>query len=66
MSDATPGRILVDLPNRENRVKILRVILAEEELTEGFDYDELSRITDGYSGSDLKVILENDVLVLLS
>lgn len=40
----------------ENRVKILRVILAEEELEEGFDYLELSRMTDGYSGSDLKVL----------
>ena len=46
----------MDLPNTENRVKILRVILAEEELEEGFDYEELSRITDGYSGSDLKVV----------
>jgi SpoVK/Ycf46/Vps4 family AAA+-type ATPase len=50
-------RILVDLPTTENRVKILRVILAEEELAEGFDYEELSRITDGYSGSDLKVLI---------
>jgi len=49
-----PRRILVDLPTTENRVKILRVILAEEELAEGFDYEELSRMTDGYSGSDLK------------
>jgi ATP-dependent 26S proteasome regulatory subunit len=50
------NRILVDLPNTENRVKILRVILAEEELEENFDYKELSRMTDGYSGSDLKVL----------
>lgn len=35
-------------------MKILRVILADEELEEGFDFEELSRITDGYSGSDLK------------
>jgi hypothetical protein len=48
-------RILVDLPNCENRVKILRVILADEELSQGFDYGELARMTDGYSGSDLKV-----------
>lgn len=46
----------MDLPNTENRVKILRVILADEELEEGFDFEELSRITDGYSGSDLKVL----------
>ncbi|CAK9236830.1 unnamed protein product [Sphagnum troendelagicum] len=49
-----PRRILVDLPNCENRVKILRVILADEELSQGFDYGELARMTDGYSGSDLK------------
>jgi len=49
-----PRRILVDLPNAENRVKILRVILSEEELVEGFDFTELARITEGYSGSDLK------------
>ncbi len=45
----------MDLPNCENRVKILRVILADEELSQGFDYGELARMTDGYSGSDLKV-----------
>jgi ATP-dependent 26S proteasome regulatory subunit len=45
----------VDLPNCENRVKILRVILADEDLSQGFDYGELARMTDGYSGSDLKV-----------
>ncbi|KAG0588419.1 hypothetical protein KC19_2G241400 [Ceratodon purpureus] len=49
-----PRRILVDLPNLENRVKILRVILSQEELAEGFSFDELARITHGYSGSDLK------------
>ncbi len=42
----------MDLPNAENRVKILRVILVE-----GFDFTELARITEGYSGSDLKVVL---------
>ncbi len=47
----------MDLPNAENRVKILRVILSEEELVEGFDFIELARITEGYSGSDLKVVL---------
>lgn len=47
----------MDLPNLENRVKILRVILAEEELLEGFNFEELARMTDGYSGSDLKVCL---------
>ncbi|CAM6095308.1 unnamed protein product [Calypogeia fissa] len=49
-----PRRILVDLPTAENRVKILRVILAEEELEPNFDFEELARMTEGYSGSDLK------------
>ncbi|KAL2623524.1 hypothetical protein R1flu_003729 [Riccia fluitans] len=49
-----PRRILVDLPNAENRVKILRVILAEEDLEQNFDFMELARFTEGYSGSDLK------------
>lgn len=49
------NRILVDLPSLENREKILRVILGQEELAEGFSIDELARMTNGYSGSDLKV-----------
>lgn len=51
-------RILVDLPTAENRVKILRVILSEEELEPNFDFEELARMTEGYSGSDLKVSSE--------
>lgn len=47
----------MDLPNYENRIKILHVILAQEELAEGFSFEELARITHGYSGSDLKVSL---------
>jgi len=46
---------MVDLPNLENREKILRVILGQEELAEGFRIGELARMTNGYSGSDLKV-----------
>ncbi|KAL3690651.1 hypothetical protein R1sor_004302 [Riccia sorocarpa] len=49
-----PRRILVDLPNAENREKILRVILVEEDLEQSFDFKELARLTEGYSGSDLK------------
>lgn len=47
-------RILVDLPDAANREKILRVILKDEELDSGFDFKELARKTEGYSGSDLK------------
>lgn len=49
-----PRRLLVDLPNAENRVKVLRIILANEDLVDEFDYDALAAETEGYSGSDLK------------
>lgn len=49
-----PRRLLVDLPNLENRTKILNVILREEEVDEKFNYEELATLTDGYSGSDIK------------
>ena len=45
----------MDLPDAKNREKILRVILKDEELEDGFDFAELAAITEGYSGSDLKV-----------
>jgi ATP-dependent 26S proteasome regulatory subunit len=38
-------------------VKILKVILAEEDLEPTFDFEELARMTEGYSGSDLKVCI---------
>ena len=43
----------MDLPDAKNREKILRVILKDEELEDGFDFAELAAITEGYSGSDL-------------
>ena len=49
-----PRRMLVDLPDANNREKILRVILRDENLEEDFAFDNLSQMTDGYSGSDLK------------
>lgn len=49
-----PRRIYVDLPDVENRMKILKIFLSQENLELGFRYDELAKATDGYSGSDLK------------
>lgn len=45
----------MDLPDAENRMKILRIFLSQENLEPGFRYDELANATEGYSGSDLKV-----------
>ncbi|XP_019413216.1 PREDICTED: uncharacterized protein LOC109325360 [Lupinus angustifolius] len=49
-----PRRIYVDLPDAENRMKILRIVLAQENLVPNFEYDKLAKLTEGYSGSDLK------------
>ncbi|XP_050375400.1 uncharacterized protein LOC126792927 isoform X1 [Argentina anserina] len=49
-----PRRIYVDLPDVENRKKILSIFLAQENLEPGFPFEKLSEATEGYSGSDLK------------
>lgn len=48
-------RIYVDLPDAQNRMKILKILLAKENLESDFRFDELANSTEGYSGSDLKV-----------
>jgi ATP-dependent Zn protease len=48
-------RIYVDLPDVQNRMKILKILLAKEKLDSDFKFDELAKATEGYSGSDLKV-----------
>ncbi|CAI0443921.1 unnamed protein product [Linum tenue] len=49
-----PRRIYVDLPDAENRMKILKIILGNENLQTDFQFEELANVTEGYSGSDLK------------
>ncbi|GER48570.1 AAA-type ATPase family protein [Striga asiatica] len=49
-----PRRLMVNLPDAANRAKILRVILAKEDLSPDVDLDTVASMTDGYSGSDLK------------
>ncbi|KAL7151241.1 hypothetical protein ABFS83_04G018200 [Erythranthe nasuta] len=49
-----PRRLMVNLPDAQNREKILKVILAKEELAPGLDLAAVANMTDGYSGSDLK------------
>ncbi|XP_052191626.1 uncharacterized protein LOC127800822 isoform X2 [Diospyros lotus] len=49
-----PRRLMVNLPDAPNREKILRVILAKEELAPDVDLEVVANMTDGYSGSDLK------------
>jgi ATP-dependent 26S proteasome regulatory subunit len=48
-------RVMIPLPDAENRERILRVVLEKEEIGSDIDYKELADATEGYSGSDLKV-----------
>ncbi|XP_074352363.1 uncharacterized protein LOC141691532 [Apium graveolens] len=49
-----PRRLMVNLPDATNREKILRVILAKEDLGYGVSLETVASMTDGYSDSDLK------------
>ncbi|KAM7484824.1 hypothetical protein LguiA_000833 [Lonicera macranthoides] len=49
-----PRRIYVDLPDADNRLKILKIFLDQENIEPGFQLDNLANATEGYSGSDLK------------
>ncbi|KAI3673600.1 hypothetical protein L6452_39723 [Arctium lappa] len=49
-----PRRLMVNLPDAPNRAKILKVILAKEDLSPDIDLDAVASMTEGYSGSDLK------------
>ncbi|PHU15988.1 hypothetical protein BC332_17193 [Capsicum chinense] len=49
-----PRRLMVNLPDAPNRAKVLKVILAKEDLAQDVDLESVASMTDGYSGSDLK------------
>ncbi|KAL1559707.1 hypothetical protein AAHA92_10019 [Salvia divinorum] len=49
-----PRRLMVSLPDAQNRDKILKVILATEELGPDVDLEVVAQMTEGHSGSDLK------------
>ncbi|KAF8349389.1 P-loop containing nucleoside triphosphate hydrolase protein [Amanita rubescens] len=49
-----PQRFAVGLPNREQRLKILNLMLKETKLAPNFPMEQLASLTEGFSGSDLK------------
>ncbi|XP_066357699.1 uncharacterized protein [Miscanthus floridulus] len=49
-----PRRLMVSLPDKSNREKILKVILSKETLEPDVDLESIAKMADGYSGSDLK------------
>ena len=57
------NRILVGLPSVEYREMILKTLLAKEK-HKNLDFKELATMTEGYTGSDLKVNFGGNLLVL--
>lgn len=56
---------MVNLPDAANRAKILKVILAKEDLSPNVDLNSVASMTNGYSGSDLKVVFFWRINILL-
>lgn len=56
---------LVGLPSVESRELILKSLLSKEKVEDGLEYKELAAMTEGYSGSDLKVCRFHMICVLL-
>ncbi|KAL6581579.1 hypothetical protein OROMI_007502 [Orobanche minor] len=48
-----PQAFEIGLPNRKDRVAILKVILKDEKVEDGIDYDQIAGLCEGYTGSDL-------------
>lgn len=46
---------MVGLPSPENREMIFRTLLSKEKVESGLDFKELATMTEGFTGSDLKV-----------
>jgi SpoVK/Ycf46/Vps4 family AAA+-type ATPase len=49
-----PRRLLVDLPTKEDREAILKILLRNEKLASDVDINAIAKKTEGFSGSDLK------------
>ncbi|KAL7106845.1 hypothetical protein ACP275_06G017900 [Erythranthe tilingii] len=48
-----PQAFEIGLPNRKERAAILKVILKDEKVNDGIDYDHIAGLCDGSTGSDL-------------
>ncbi|KAM6494265.1 P-loop containing nucleoside triphosphate hydrolase protein [Amanita muscaria] len=59
-----PKRFAIGLPNREQRLKILNLMLQDTELSPEFPVEQLADMTEGFSGSDLKELCRNAAMLL--
>jgi len=58
-----PKRFAIGLPNYEQRLKILTLMLKDTKLEENFNTELLAAQTEGLSGSDLREACRNAAMV---
>ncbi|KAM8716540.1 hypothetical protein ACLKA7_003421 [Drosophila subpalustris] len=54
-----PAQFHISLPSEVQRGQILKLILATEEIDSNVDYNRLAKLTNGFSGSDLREMCRN-------
>ncbi|EDW76057.1 uncharacterized protein Dwil_GK14869 [Drosophila willistoni] len=54
-----PAQFHIGLPTELQRKEILKLILESEEISEDVDLNRLAKLTNGYSGSDLREMCRN-------
>ncbi|KAH8400503.1 hypothetical protein KR222_002161 [Zaprionus bogoriensis] len=54
-----PAQFHISLPSELQRVQILKLILATEEIDNNIDFNHLAKLTNGFSGSDLRELCRN-------
>jgi len=57
-----PSMFHIGLPNVSQRKSILHLILTNEMVGTDVDYNRLAKLTDGYSGSDLRELCRNSAI----
>lgn len=60
-----PRSFFVGLPNYASRISILQKMLSNVPVGNDFNLEHIARITEGYSGSDLKELLRSAALIPL-
>lgn len=54
-----PAQFHIAFPNVEQRIKILRLVLEHEHTADDVDFNHLAKLTNGFSGSDLRELCRN-------
>ena len=52
-------RVFVPLPNSQARLEMFKILSKNLKLASDVDFEELARLTDGYSGSDIRDIFQS-------